>query len=313
VTIFLLIAMMPIPNAAHTADEPFVTDLIAGGGNKKSAMDAGNVLVWNDGDYLYVKFTTEGDWTIVETHVHVALTLGGIPQTKNNNPIPGLFEYSSTEVLYVILMPDDWKFDIELYIAAHAVVVCGDQEETGWGDGFTFNDKNWATYFKYKTQESGKIWTLPDYEVSVTISPGAPDSYFDVELAGVGDGYNISDGSWNGWCVDTEVNILAYFDALVYSSYDSFLPAWACDDEQWDYINYILNHKHPDAGMWDIQWAIWYFSDVGIEIPDTLPIATEMVNDALANGEGFRPGEGQWGAVLLLHEGIQLIFIEVDP
>ena len=146
VTIFLLIAFMPMPAIAHTADEPFITDLIAGGGNKKSAMDAGDVLVWNDGDYLYVKFTTEGCWTIVETHLHVAMSLDGIPQTKKDNPIPGQFEYSSSEVLYVILMPEEWKFDFELYIAAHAVVVCGDQEETGWGDGFTFNPSRFGIF-----------------------------------------------------------------------------------------------------------------------------------------------------------------------
>jgi hypothetical protein len=192
-------------------------------------------------------------------------------------------------------------------------VVCGDIEETGWGEGCRFNDKNWAMYFKYTTQDSGKIWDLPEHEVSVTVSPGLPDSYFAVELSGLGDGFHIFDGTWRGWCVDTEVRILAYFDAIVLSSYDPFLPSWACDDEQWNYINYILNNKHPDAGMMDIQWAIWYFSDEGIEIPEMFPLAMEMVNDALANGEDFRPTTGEWGAVLLLHEGIQLIFIEVDP
>lgn len=313
VTIFLFSAIMVMPVVAHTEDNPFTTDLIAGGGNEKSAMDAGDILVWNDGDYLYVKYTTDGCWTIVETHLHVALSLDGIPQTMKGNPIPGQFEYSSTEVLYVIPMPEEWKFDVELYIAAHAVLICGDQEETGWGYGFRFNDKNWATYFKYTTQESGKIWNLPENEVSVGVSAGSPYSYFAVELSGVGDGYHIFDGTWHAWCVDTEVNVLSTFDALALSSYDPFLPSWACDDEQWSYINYILNNKHPDAGMWDIQWAIWYFSDYGIEIPATFPLATEMVNDALANGADFTPTAGQIGAVLLLHEGIQLIFIEVDP
>ena len=128
-TLFLasMLSIAPIPTAvAHTAEEPFVTDLIAGGGNPKSAIEVGDVLVWNDAEYLYVKYViTDTDWCLTETHLHIAAPPEGIPQ-KNGNPIPGHFDYSMehdcvTEFTYTI--PMSWNVDEELYIAAHAVVM----------------------------------------------------------------------------------------------------------------------------------------------------------------------------------------------
>ncbi|MFW9804694.1 MAG: hypothetical protein ACFFFC_18705 [Candidatus Thorarchaeota archaeon] len=490
--LFLMLALMPANVAAHTADDPFSVELIAGGGNPASAEFVGEVQVWNDGDNLYVKFVTVEDWCLLETHLSVAESLDGIPQTKkNNNPIPGHFEYSSThlfedcvtEMPYTV--PLAWDYGTDVYIAAHAVVVsttekttvcvvsepgvdafgpygqyyglddpnwgasspavgtwihpswpsipdatwistayyvedppadtwrkfhdevylpekgcyltgsimlatsdnaeafyfngefvgadgevqgdftddyewstiveypvmpvpgtnsidfivrnypqaggsetsnptgliykaCFDcyREETAWGAGDRFNDKNWATYFKYEIQEPYKVWNLPTCPIDVRIDayPGTSNNYFDLELWDVGTGYDISDGVWPGWCADSDV-FITYQDytADVYSSYDPNLPSWASDDEQWDYINYILNHKHPSASMDDIQQAIWYFADAGYPMP-TDPEAAAMVNDALANGAGFHPVAGQVGAVILaIQPTVQLVFIEVDP
>ena len=96
------------------------------------------------------------------------------------------------------------------------------------------------------------------------------------------DGYDVDDGVRTGWCPDEHVYIYLgrTYDAYLYSSYDPNLPSWAQDDEQWDYVNYILNHKHPDASMMDIQQAIWYFTDAGHPMP-TDPEAKAMVDDAL--------------------------------
>lgn len=108
---------------AHTAADPFVTDLIAA-----QTIDVGEVLVWNDGDTLFVRYETDGDWVLADTHVAVATTLGGIPQTKNGNPIPGQFEFSTNHspsvngFTYEIDL--DWADGTLLYIAAHAGV-CG--------------------------------------------------------------------------------------------------------------------------------------------------------------------------------------------
>jgi hypothetical protein len=102
------------------------TNLIAGGGNPKSAMDAGDVLIWNDGDNLYVKYMTSGDWCLTETHLHVATSLDAIPQ-KNGNPPPGQFDYPMehdcvTQYTYTIDLGDWEPCETDLYIAAHAEV-----------------------------------------------------------------------------------------------------------------------------------------------------------------------------------------------
>ena len=129
VTMLFLASMLSMafntPAFAHTEGDPFTTPLIAGGGNPKSAIDVGDVLVWNDADFLYVKYViTDTDWCLTETHLHIDISLDGIPQ-KNGNPIPGHFDYRMkhdcvTEYTYAI--PLTWSPCTEVYIAAHAVV-----------------------------------------------------------------------------------------------------------------------------------------------------------------------------------------------
>lgn len=499
-TILACLAVVTVPIQAHTEDAPLVTPLFAG-----QTEDVGDVLVWNDADYLYVKFVTEDPWYMMETHVHVATSPDGIPQTKKGNPIPGQFQYGSMHgptLIRLYKIPLEWSACTPLYIAAHtaaniqqtmwvysdgtesfyaksgpgttgnpnnnplpprsgdavptwnhpswislvnpqftygqwiwesyrclnpiygdvvdfekefvvpglpgggtlwitvdngfeaflngtslitdglsvgwrnsdlkeasvstsgwnsvevtdflaqgankfrfetaneyfdtddghgspgttgsnpggliyeALITYYEDGETAWGDGTEFvEDRGWATYFCY---EPCKDWSLPTNPVSLKIHayPGASNNYFDLKLWNVGGGYDISDGVWTGWCADEHVLIYlnTNYTADVYSSLDpDDLPSWAGDDEQWDYVNYILNHKHPNASMNDIQQAIWYFTDAGYPMPTDLEAAA-MVNDALANGAGFYPTNGQFGAVILaVGPNVQLVFIEVDP
>jgi len=107
---------------AGTEADPEVINLLAGQTNL-----VGEVRVWNDANNLYVKYViTDLDWCLTETHLHVATSLGDIPQTKKFNPIPGQFDYkrdydpcvqNDTYVIPMSLFPGD-----SLYIAAHAVV-----------------------------------------------------------------------------------------------------------------------------------------------------------------------------------------------
>lgn len=193
--------------------------------------------------------------------------------------------------------------------------------ETAWGEGFDFPGKNWATYFTYGVQEPLKDWVLPSDPVGLRINayPGTSNNYFDLKLWNVGTGYDISDGVWTGWCADEHVFISlgTNYTADVYSSLDPDLSS-KCDycgnDEQWDYVNYILNNKLSGASANDIQQAIWYFTDAGTSLPSEGTKARAMVDDALTYGEGFFPVEGQIGAVILaVRESVQLVFIEVDP
>ena len=136
-------------------------DLIADGGDE--IIDVGDVIVWNDLDYLYVKFVTTGDWEMTKTHLHVATDADDIPQTKKNNPIPGKFDYRVVHAgvqEYTYEIPWTWDPGTTLVIAAHANVqmeieslVLSDpiyRMETAWGDGEEFEGKNGATWIEYE-------------------------------------------------------------------------------------------------------------------------------------------------------------------
>lgn len=104
---------------AHTKEDPFRVDLIAG-----KYIDVGDVLVWNDESSLHVKYVTNEDWYISEVHLQVAADLSGIPQAKGN-PIPGKFTYKAEGLWtqeYEFTIPLTWSAGTELYIAAHAKV-----------------------------------------------------------------------------------------------------------------------------------------------------------------------------------------------
>ena len=161
-----------VPGAyAHTADDPFVRDLIAGGGNPASAIDVGDVLVWNDGEQLFVRYhVTAQDWCLTETNSHVATSADAIPHTKKGNPIPGKFDFSATLDCVTSLtfaVPLTWGPGVELFIATHASLENpsvfynnGPWTETAWGAGFDFPGGNWATYFTYAVQAPTDITVI---------------------------------------------------------------------------------------------------------------------------------------------------------
>jgi len=148
---------------------------------------------------------------------------------------------------------------------------------------------------------------LPSGEVSLTIQWPSSECYYYVWLSDVPSGYHVSNGRYLGWCVDEYHVIIPgeTYRAEMYSTYDPDNPH---PDEDWDMVNYILNHKQ---GSWeDVQDAIWFFVDGG-RWPSN-PAGQAMVNDALANGEGFVPGPGQTLAVILYIDGYtQIPIIEV--
>jgi len=151
-----------IPQAFLTAKQS--VDIIADGGSASTAIDVGDIIVWQDSSNLYVKYMTVDDWMMTETHLAVSDALSDIPVTKAGNPKVGKFPYSTdhspavTEFTYTI--PWTWAKDAKLYIAAHCAVKkqtgtdaeCNPiyREETGWGDGTDFGGNSWAMYFTYE-------------------------------------------------------------------------------------------------------------------------------------------------------------------
>lgn len=168
----LVIAVIPLmPNAVIAQDEQLVVDLIADGGHAEElgdgydGEDVGDVIVWNDESNLYITYVVYDPWVITETHLHVALNMGAIPE-KEGNPISGEFDYKGEydppviDVTYTYLLGDwGWETGTVLYIAAHAIVEKPDSKSvSAWGHGFEYPGDNWATYFEYTIQEG---WSEP--------------------------------------------------------------------------------------------------------------------------------------------------------
>ncbi|MFX1530592.1 MAG: hypothetical protein ACFFBC_05730 [Promethearchaeota archaeon] len=169
-------------------------DFIAGGGNEKSAIDVGDILVWNNAEYIYVKYSLIEDWWLTETHVHIASSMEEIPQTKKGNPIPGQFDYKNehdyvSEFQYQI--PLSWLIGDQIYIAAHGVVKYIEStsieiKESAWASGDEFPGNNWATYFTYTLANGAGVWLATDYDWTAnTFDPdpvGSPTQDLDDKL-----------------------------------------------------------------------------------------------------------------------------------
>jgi hypothetical protein len=164
----LCLAVLAAPAFAATCGTSTVTTLYAG-----RTIDAGSVTVSNDGTNLYVEYSTKNGWLLTETHLAIATSLAGIPQTKSGNPKVGNFPSQRTyeppagsdvyvfslDQLAVSLGLDRFTCgSSSLVIAAHAVVVQLDgsggvaSRETGWGNGPGFPGANWSTYFSHTIQ-----------------------------------------------------------------------------------------------------------------------------------------------------------------
>ncbi|MEM2506158.1 MAG: hypothetical protein QXF61_03855, partial [Nitrososphaeria archaeon] len=180
-TSFMIVAPVPAVKA-HSESNPFKTDLIAA-----QKIDVGNVFVWNDENFLHVKYETTDSWYMSEVHLEVATELSGIPQAKGN-PIPGKFTYKKEG-----LWTTGYEFEIPLnsgdtgttlYIAAHAKVwnaesLTTDVYESGEGSAQVYgpvysylplNDPGWGTSKSAVVTWKHPLWPLIPDSSAVWIS-----------------------------------------------------------------------------------------------------------------------------------------------
>ncbi|MGC9346253.1 MAG: hypothetical protein ACP5ER_05640, partial [Candidatus Bathyarchaeales archaeon] len=142
---------------AHTEEEPYTDTLWAG-----QNINVGNVSVWNNGENLYIKYLTMGDWYMNETQLYVGLEW---PETL----APGQFPYKHEDIFtqmdeYVIPLNEiDATIGNTVYVFAHATVVQVDPvtsepdwntTETAWaGDVVPPSPpEKWYAYFTYVIQ-----------------------------------------------------------------------------------------------------------------------------------------------------------------
>ncbi len=154
--------------------------------------------------------------------------------------------------------------------------------------------------------------TVPPSPTMVTIEVvDGTSSYFLTTLTDVPSGYDVTNTTYLGWCIDVDAQMSrspATHQVVLYSSLDP--PNGTLKDQRWDIVNYILNHKQGTAD--DIQAAMWYFIhfDDETETPPTnQTIAWAIIGDALANGTGYIPAPGETVAVICN----PVIFLPLNP
>jgi hypothetical protein len=159
---------------------------------------------------------------------------------------------------------------------------------------------------------------LPSTMVRIEVSYGT-QSYFDTVLSEVPSGYDVTNATYRGWCVDVRTEMALSPATHAVFLYSSTSPPGELANEAWDLINYILNHEQ--GSVLDVQQAIWYFMYIdgdGEYVPSNI-VAWMIINDTLENGSGFIPGPGQVTAVICYptilfpnQPDVQISIIEVE-
>lgn len=307
----------------------FTWDLIAG-----QNQNAGTVHVYNDASTLFVAYNLSGSWQMTEAHVLVSTTP---PNPKGG--APGQFPYSQTfnpavsSYTFQISLADlSLSGKTKVYLATHAATTSGETIWGGyWNNGNPRYDFNWAKKWGGGfTTHVMPVFNHTDWR-SYSASHFGPQSYWGVNFAD--NSYPFpGNNTWNGWCVDLAHSMYPNYpyEVQLWSCYDPNLPSFA-QSGNWDLISYILTKRNAGAGIYAANWAVdankeefqtavWYFMGGG-GAPASGSLADQIVQDALANGDGFIPGPGQYYAVILFPHTetdnntvrAQMNIIEVDP
>jgi len=85
---------------------------------------------------------------------------------------------------------------------------------------------------------------LPANSVTMMVQHTSTNSYFNTTLSDVPLGYDISNGSYLGWCIDLCHRIAdnIFYQVYLYSSYNTSMPSYLWHNNL-SKVNYILNNK----------------------------------------------------------------------
>jgi hypothetical protein len=135
----------------------------------------------------------------------------------------------------------------------------------------------------------------PSGTVVILEASNSTQAYFNISLSDVPEGYDVSNSTYLGWCIDRSAEMTRLTPHTV-NLYSSLSPEGDLANANWTMVNFILNNKQGEAQ--DIQEAIWYFINLnGTYVPDSTE-ALALVSNAEANGKDFMPKEGQVAAVI---------------
>jgi hypothetical protein len=131
--------------------------------------------------------------------------------------------------------------------------------------------------------------------VIILEASNSTQAYFDSTLRDVPDGYDVTNATYLGWCIDRSAEMTRLTPHTI-NLYSSFSPTGELASENWTMVNYVLNHKQGEVQ--DVQEAIWYFIDMNGTYTPKSSVAFAIIDDAETNGNEFVPAEGQIAAVI---------------
>lgn len=301
---------------------------------------AGNCDIYNDGNLMHFVFTANEMWAFSRVRVycdtvmpegdieyrsnHELGTLTTAPfvpgpalsdepvdvdaAISNNTVMAGLLTRplpyetqldTPASELHLVFNVGDWNIGEPLYIKA-------DVTAQGRTAVVYSSDAPGEEVFEYYPRPE---LSLPSQQILTYLGLG-DDGKYETTLYNCPDGYDVKGMTpYTGWCVDLWHVIYPnqMYNVKLYNSYDPNLPE-RLQDEDWDMANYVVNHKQGNANA--VQGAIWYFVGGG-DYPSG-GNAQAMVDEALANGEGYTPpAAGTVIVIVDVAEDTQTTAIEV--
>lgn len=138
---------MTLKNTSHC-----MTSLIAG---QTNIIGEVNINYLSPSNIVIGYSITEPSWCLFETHLDVQVDPANFPQTNSGNPKVGLFAFgeplscgSSWEIPIDLSSIDGWVMGMTIYVASHAEVSNGTENESVWGEGSPFPGNTWAMFFE---------------------------------------------------------------------------------------------------------------------------------------------------------------------
>ncbi len=160
-------------------------------------------------------------------------------------------------------------------------------------------------------------------------NPSPQNSYVEVTLSNIPEGYEISNGIYPSNCADhsTSISVGAAYNMNVYSSlYPDQLPAFAQSDK-WEKINWLYNHLDWYSGYewYDLQGFLWLYDNpvwngnaLGT-MPALTPLTQQMKADADKYGTDYKVPLGGSYAIVFIPPGsgdvplIQTMISHLNP
>src|SRR5581483_2466931 len=131
---------------------------------------------------------------------------------------------------------------------------------------------------------------IQNIQASSIVTPGN-NSSFRITLSGVPAGSDITNTTYEGWCMDPDGHVTQGISVRAWSSYDPALPqnAKPIGAATWNQINYLVNHKKGTSGqipatVTDVQLVInKLILDGFYTIPPSFPNALALYTDVTTN------------------------------